>query len=66
MMKSECMWRHCPGPFLLQEAVYPDESPRKEMGDKGVPFGGRVFRQRREVHRKPLPTSAVFLVPEVQ
>lgn len=48
-------------PLLWQESIFPGwETPRKEIDDNQVPFGGSVFRQASQVQRRPFPAFAVF------
>lgn len=51
------------GLFSFDKSQSPmvNETPREEIYDKWVPFGGSVFRQIRGVERKP--AFAVFQVP---
>lgn len=43
-----------------------DETPGEGIYDNWVSFGGSVFRQIREVQRKPLPVLAVLQVSSAQ
>ena len=44
-----------------------DETPREEIYDNCVPFGGGlVFRQIKRIQRKPMPAFATFQMSSAQ
>lgn len=51
---------------VKSQSTLVDETSREMTCDKNVPFGGSVFRQRREVQRNLLHAFAIFQMPLAQ